>query len=191
MLHVSSYKDEAMVPCAYLISKAPLNQHRIMLDCLKVENISTSYEPPYKLYEQQKRTLFLHTFSLSAVTKNEESNVNQNDELDNEKFLLKTASKSVLRVLPNNEILGFEADSLEVIPGLRSSSENNDLEKVFFKVTNNPKDNQLDFDYYLGPWETCLIRFKLLCEKIIDVSTIEKMNIKDWIRLYNDKSKLQ
>ena len=83
----------------------------------------------------------------------------------------------ILWILPKNEILGLEADSLKVIPGDGSSIDENDLNEVFFNVKNHPFYNQLDFAYYLGPLDKCSIQFSFLCEKIIDISTIEKMNI--------------
>ena len=149
-----------------------------MLDTLKLEKISISQELTKKVCQNPQ---FLHIVQLVAAEKNMESNENQNDERDNQMFSSKAASKSILRFITKNEILGLEADSLEVIPGQCQSTDENDLSKVFFKVTNNPRDNQLDFNYYLGPWSECSIRFSFLSEKIIDISTIEKMNVQDWI----------
>ena len=135
--------------------------------------------------EFERQTRILHTFELNARV-NGESNEIQNNERDNQNFSTKTASRSVLRLLTKNEIFGLEADSLEVISvestGDHSSTEENDLGKVFFKIVNNPCDNQLDFVYFLGPWKKCSIRFSFLCEKYIDISTIEKMNIQDWMK---------
>ena len=150
-----------------------------MLNTLKLEKIWISHELTEKV-RQKKR--FLHTFQFDAEAKDGESNENQNAEPDNQKFSTKTASKSIFRLITKNEILGLEADSLEVIPEDCSSTDENDLNKVFFKVTNNPYDNQLDLEFYLGPWKRCSIRFSFLTEKIIDISTIDKMNIQDWIR---------
>ena len=151
-----------------------------MLNSLKLEKISISHELTEKVPQKIR---FLNTFQFDAEEKDGESNENQNHEPNNQKFSTKTASKSIFRLLTKNEILGLEADSLEVIPEDSLSTDENDLNKVFFKVTNNPCDNQLDFEYYLGPWKKCSIRFCFLSEKIIDISTINKMNIQDWIRL--------
>ena len=150
-----------------------------MLETLHLEKILISHELTEK---GRQKIRFLHTFQFDAEEKDEESNENQNDEPDNQKFSTKTASKSIFRLITKNEILGLEADSLEVIPEDCSLTDENDLNKVFFKVTNNPYDNQLDFEFYFGPWKKCSIRFSFLTEKIIDISTIDKMNIQDWIR---------
>ena len=150
-----------------------------MLDTLHLEKIWISHELTEKV---RQKIRFLHTFQFDAEAKDGESNENQNAEPDNQKFSTKTASKSIFRLITKNEILGLEADSLEVIPEDCSSTDENDLNKVFFKVTNNPYDNQLDLEFYLGPWKRCSIRFSFLTEKIIDISTIDKMNIQDWIR---------
>ena len=152
----------------------------LMLDTLKLEKISISHQFTEKI---RQKTRFLHTLQFNAAEKINESIENQRDERDDRKFSTKTASKSVIRLITNNEILGLEADTLEVIPEDRSSMNENDLDKVFFKVTNNPCENQLEFNYYLGTWDECSIRFSFLCEKMIDISTMEKMNIQDWIKL--------
>ena len=133
-----------------------------------------------KKTRQRKR--FSHTVQFEATARNRESNPNESNDFNSQKFVTTFASISILKILPSNELLGLEADSLEVIPEDCSSTDENDLNKVFFKVTNNPYDNQLDFEFYLGPWKKCSIRFSFLSEKIIDISTIDKMNIQDWIR---------
>ena len=125
------------------------------------------------------KRFFSHTAQFEVIARNGEPN--HSNELSNQNFVSKFASQSILKILPNNEILGLEADSLEVIPEDCSSTDENDLNKVFFKVTNNPCENQLEFAYYLGPWQKCTIRFNFICEKILDISTIEKMNIQDRI----------
>ena len=149
-----------------------------MLDTLHLEKIWISHESTKKVREKIR---FLQTFQFDAEEKDGESNENQNEEPDNQNFSTRTASKSILRFITKNEILGLEADSLQIIPEDCSSTDKNDFDKVFFKVTNNPCDNQLDLEYYLGPWKKCSIRFSFLSEKIIDISTIDKMNIQDWI----------
>ena len=150
-----------------------------MLNSLIIEKISVSNE--YN-DEFQRQTRFLHTIHLIATDKAEESNEAQYNELDNQNFSTKIASMSVLRFFAKNQILGLEADSLEVVLGDSSPTNENDLNKVFFKVTNNPRDNQLDFVYYLGPWQKCSIRFSFLCQKSIDINEIDKMNVQEWIR---------
>ena len=149
-----------------------------MLDTLHLEKIWFSHELTKKARQKHR---FLHTFHVGAGEKDGESNENQNEEPHNQNFSTRAASKSILRFITKNEILGLEADSLQIIPEDCPSTDKNDLDKVFFKVTNNPCDNQLDFEYYLGPWQKCSIRFSFLSEKIIDISTIDKMNIQDWI----------
>ena len=149
-----------------------------MLDTLHLVKIWINHELTEKV---RQKIRFLHTFQFDAKEKDGESNENQSYEPDNQNFTTRTASKSILRFITKNEILGLEADSLQIIPEDCSSTDKNDFDKVFFKVTNNPCDNQLDLEYYLGPWKKCSIRFSFLSEKIIDISTIDKMNIQDWI----------
>ena len=129
--------------------------------------------------ENERQPNFLHTLELTAKPKNEEANENQSNNLDNPTFTSKAASKSILKILLNNEIFGLEADSLQVIPGELLSTDESDLDKAFFKITNNPCHNQLEFDYFLGSLKTCFIRFKFLSRKIIDISTVDKMGIQD------------
>ena len=153
-----------------------------MLNNLKLEKVWINQEYiSQSCKKTRQRQCFSHTVQLEAVARNRDSNRNESNELNSRKFVSKFAFLSILKILPNNEILGLEADSLEVIPEDCSSTDENDLNKVFFKVTNNPCQNQLEFAYYLGPWQKCSIRFSFICEKIIDISTIEKMNIQDRI----------
>lgn len=152
-----------------------------MLNNLHLEKvwINDYCDDTYKETGQVK--LFSHTVQFYAVNENEESNEIENGEPHHEEFSSEIASKSILRFVTNNQILGLEADSLEIIPGDCSSTDENDLNKVFFKVANHPFENQLDLVYYLGPWEKCSIRFSFLCQKRIDISTIDKMNVQEWI----------
>ena len=151
-----------------------------MLNSLIIEKISVSNEYNDNLQRQNR---ILHTIHLIGTVKTEESNESQNNELDNENFSTKTASMSVLRLITKNQILGLEADSLEVRGNWGDSlpTNENDLDKIFFKVKNNPRDNQLDFVYYLVPWQKCSIRFSFLCQESIDINTINKMNVQEWI----------
>ena len=143
---------------------------------LKLEKVWINQEYWDKTGDQR---FFSHTAQFEAIPRNEEPN--QNSEIINQNFVSKFASQSILRIFDNNEILGLEADSLRVIPGDCSSTNETDLDKVFFKVTNNSRDNQLDFVYYLEPWQKCSIRFSFLCQKRIDISTIDKMKVQEWI----------
>ena len=148
---------------------------------LKLEKVWINQEywsGPYD--ETGHKRYFSHTVQLEAIERTEEPN--QNSEIINQNFVSKFASQSILRIFDNNEILGLVADSLEIIPGDCSLTNETDLDKVFFKVTNNSRDNQLDFVYYLDPWQKCSIRFSFLCQKRIDISTIDKMNVQEWIR---------
>ena len=131
--------------------------------------------------DNQRKPYFLHTLDFSIKARNEETNENQTNNPDNPTFASKAASKSILKILPDNEIFGLEADSLQVNPGELLSTEENDLDKAFFEIAYNPCHNQLGFDYFLAPWETCRVRFKFLSKKIIDISTVDKMGIKERI----------
>ena len=154
----------------------------IMLNNLKLEKVWINQEYfSNSCKKTRQRKNFSHTVQFEAAARNRESNPNDGNEVNSQKFVSTFASISILKILPSNELLGLEADSLEVIPGDCSSTDENDLNKVFFKVTNNPCENQLEFAYYLSPWQKCSIRFSFICEKIIDISTIEKMNIQDRI----------
>ena len=145
---------------------------------LKLEKVWINQEYWSGSYDETgHKRYFSHTAQFEVI--NEEPN--QNSEIINQNFVSKFASQSILRIFDNNEILGLEADSLRVIPGECSSTNETDLDKVFFKVTNNSRDNQLDFVYYLDPWQKCSIRFSFLCLKRIDISTIDKMNVQEWI----------
>ena len=148
------------------------------MSTIHIEKVAVSDEGNDK---NDPKYRILHTVQLTVKAKSEETNENQDNNLNDQKFISKAAFKSLLRVLPENEIFGFEADSLQVTPGELLSTEENDLDKACFKIANNPCHNQLEFDYFLGPWETCLICFKFLSKKIIDISTVEKMNIQDRI----------
>ena len=148
---------------------------------LKLEKVWINQEYWSGSYDKTgHKRYFSHTVQLEAIARNEEPN--QNSEISNQNFVSKFASQSILRIFDNNEILGLVADSLEIIPGDCSLTNETDLDKVFFKVTNNSRDNQLDFVYYLDPWQKCSIRFSFLCQKRIDISTIDKMNVQEWIR---------
>ena len=150
------------------------------MSAVNIEKVSLSHERVEKNHPNYR---ILHTLQLLVTAKIQETNENQSNTLDNEMLTSKAAFKSILKILLDNEIFGLEADSLQVIPGEPSSTEENDIDKAFFKITYNTCDNQLEFDYFLVPWETCLVRFTFLSKKMIDLSTVEKMNIQDRIRL--------